>query len=212
MISTQLQSILKENGAYRLRPFVPILEKILSHYGSLTVLRDKDVLELGPGVRVDMMRFLQNVMGVRSISGTGSAVYWPWTQQRAFIRQHIVNQCFLEFFGSHRRAQYDLIYSRLVFEQHSIDPWRLLTGGAYWRQFKKMDFREFDETYPASIPNLRAVFKAAWKTLRPGGIIVSFVGKRKYTALDPAFLEGLRPSHYNIEEVGPLSAVITVKR
>jgi hypothetical protein len=206
----EVQELVTLRCPYALTPFIPILQQILSDFGELGNLNGKDVLELGPGARVDLMRYLLDKAELRSIAGAGHSMHRPWSRQRRFIREHVMNVRLLDYFKAPLVPRYDLIYSRFVFEQHSIDPWILLTSRAYWRQFKKKDFHDFDETYPASIPNLRAVFDRAWQVLRAQGLFVALIGKRKYAALDRDFLERYRPRVLNIRDIGRLSQIVTV--
>jgi hypothetical protein len=119
----------------------------------------------------------------------------------------------LEFFNAQRGGTgYDLIYSRLVMEQHSINPWILLSSQAYRQQFKKRRFADFDASYPGSIPNLQAVFRKAWALLKPGGVIISVIGKREYSALESSFLGGLKPRHTNLQDLGRLSRIVTLSK
>ena len=207
-----VQERIGQQSGYTLVPFAPILQQILAHFELLENLKDKDVLEVGPGTRVDLMRFLRDQVGSCRVVGAGRFVPRPWCRHRRFIREHVRNVRLLDFFAPPLEPTYDLIYSRFVFEQHSIDPWILLTSRAYWAQFKKNDFRDFDQTYPASVPNLQAVFRRAWQTLKPGGLMVSLIGKRKYSALDRHFLEQLKPEDLRIRELGSLSALVSVTR
>jgi len=206
----EVQELITPHRSYALTPFVPILQQVLNYFGDLGKLRGRDVLELGPGTRVDLMRFLSDKAELRSIKGVGHSVHRPWSRQRRFIRQHVMNVRLLDYLKAPLTPRYDLIYSRFVFEQHSIDPWILLTSRAYWRQFKKKDFHDFDQTYPASIPNLRSVFDRVWQVLRSQGLFVALIGKRKYAALDRDFLERYRPRVLNIRDIGRLSQIVTV--
>lgn len=204
-------SLIKTHPAYGLRPFAPILTEILGHFESLENLADRTVLELGPGSRVGLLRFLAQECAVKSIQGVGRSVLWPWTRHQAFMRAHVVNVRLLDFLGSQQQdAGYDLIYSRQVMEQHSIDPWILFGSQAYWQQFKQQKFTDFDASYPGSIPNLQAIFRRAWARLRPGGVIISHIGKRKYSALDRAFLDELKPSDNRAQDLGRFSLMVVV--
>ena len=210
---TEVSALVKAHSQYGLRPFSPILSEILAHFGSLDNLRDRTVLELGPGNRVGLMRFLAHETGVKSIQGAGKAILWPWTRHKTFIHAHVVNVQLLGFLTQQpQAATYDLIYSRLVMEQHSIDPWILLTSQAYRQQFKKRRFTDFDESYPASIPNLQAVFRRAWTRLNAGGIIVSHIGKRKYSALDRSFLDELQPAQIHVQDLARFSRMVTLTK
>ena len=208
---TDVSALVKAHSQYGLRPFSPILTEILRHFETLDNLKDRTVLELGPGNRVGLMRFLAQECAIKSIQGVGRSIQWPWTRHKAFIHAHVVNARLLDFLAQPQSAAtYDLIYSRLVMEQHSIDPWILLSSQAYRQQFKKRRFTDFDESYPASIPNLQAVFRQAWTRLRSGGMIVSQIGKRKYSALDRSFLDELKPRQIHAQDLGRLSRMVTL--
>jgi hypothetical protein len=208
---TDASALVKAYSQYGLRPFSPILTEILTHFETLDDLRDRTVLELGPGNRVELMRFLAQETAVKSIQGAGKSIVWPWTRHKAFIRTHVVNARLLDFLAQQQgAASYDLIYSRLVMEQHSIDPWILFASKAYRQQFKKRRFVDFDESYPASIPNLQAVFRRAWILLKPGGVIISHIGKRKYSALDRSFLDELKPRQIYEQDLGRFSRMVTL--
>jgi len=208
-----VSALLKTYPCYGLGPFSPILAEMLKHFETLDNLSGRTVLELGPGNRVELMRFLAQECAVESIQGVGRSIVWPWTRHKAFVRAHVMNARFLDFLGAKQRAaDYDLIYSRLVMEQHSIDPWILLGSEAYRQQFKKRRFADFDESYPGSIPNLQAVFRKAWALLKPGGVIISCIGKRKYSALDRPFLDDLKPSHIYAQDLGRLSRIVSLSK
>ncbi len=197
---------------YRLEPFHEILTDIETHVGSLDDFKDKHILELGPGRRVDLMRFWVHEIQAAQVTGAGKAMLFPWTRHKTFIDQHITNTRLLDFFQKAKPNRYDLIYSRLVFEQHSIDPWILLGCADYWNQFKKQNFQDFGENYPASVPNLQSIFSKAYKTLKPGGTIVSLIGKRQYSALDRGFLDKLKTDSVHIRDIGSLSRIVTVTK
>jgi len=207
-----VDALVKAHFQYRLADFADILTEVLAHWGSLDGLEGLDVLELGPNTKVAMMRFLASSVGVKSMRGVGETVLWPWTLHRAFLRDHVVFSRFLPFFERETSGRFDLIYSRHVMEQHSINPWVLLASRDFWAQFKKKAFGDFDVSYPSSLPNLQATFEAAWQTLRPGGLMVSQIAKRQYGCLDEAFLVTLDPPPTAVHrrDIGALSAMVTV--
>ncbi|MCH8218584.1 MAG: hypothetical protein IH892_17635 [Planctomycetes bacterium] len=210
----EVDALVNAHPQFRLAQFEDILTEMLAHWGSLDGLRGIDVLELGPNTRVEMMRFLETSAGVKSIRGVGQTVLWPWIPHQAFIRDHVESCRFLQFFERDTPSRFDLIYSRHVMEQHSIHPWVLLTSAAYWAQLKKKACADFDESYPSSVPNIQATFKAAWNALRPGGLIISQIGKRKYGCLDEAFLATLdpQPSAVHRRDIGSLSSMVTATK
>jgi hypothetical protein len=204
------QDIVRSAQGFRLTPFQDILSDILEQHNSLANLAQLDCLELGPANLVDMMRFLKIEARVKSMLGIGRGIRWPWTRHRAFIRDHTQNRPFLDYFKNNRSTHFDLIYSRHVMEQHSIDPWILLGSHAYWAQFKKQSFTDYDEHYPASPPNIQMTFNHAYRALKPGGLIVSQIAKQRFSCLDEAFLKTLKPSHISRRSIGRLSCIVTV--
>jgi hypothetical protein len=213
-VKQDVDAIIKTHPRYRLAPFADILTEMLAQGGTLDALKGIDALELGPSTRVGMMRFLETEVEVKSMRGVGQTVIWPWVPHRDFIRDHVASCRFLQFFQRDTASRFDLIYSRHVMEQHAINPWVLLTSAVYWAQFKKKAFADFDESYPSSVPNVQATFKAAWDTLRPGGLIISQIGKRKYGCLDEAFLGTLdpKPSAVHRRDIGSISAMVTATK
>ena len=194
--------------AYRIKPFGEILDEMVSWSGSFEALRGKRALELGPGTRVHMMRFLQEVAGVASAVGVGRAKVWPWTRRRTFLAENVVPSFMLDYLRQAAPASFDIIYSRHVMEQHSIDPWVLIFSRKYWRQFRGNRFQALGEDYPSSKANIQAVFREAWRALKPGGLIVSLIGKRKYSGLAPEFLQSLTPARVSVRALGRLSCVV----
>ncbi len=95
-------------------------------------------------------------------------------------------------------------------EQHSIHAGILLTSRVYWRYFKENRFKNQGEDYTSSIPNIRAIFKEAYRILKPGGAIISQIEKRKHSALDRSFLENLGPRQITERLLDRLSSIVTV--
>ena len=52
---TDVSALVKAYSQYGLRPFSPILTEILGHFETLDNLKDRTVLELGPGNRVGLI-------------------------------------------------------------------------------------------------------------------------------------------------------------
>jgi len=210
--SEETLSLIKNNKKFRLTPFHEILEEILQHFGSLEALKGRNILELGPGARTDLMRFLDLKFQPRSMEGAGRSVVWPFTSNKDFIRTHVKRTPFLKFFDAKGNKKYDLIFSRFVMEKHSISPWILLFSKAYWAQFKKKKFSDFDKNYPASLPNIQAVFTRAFKSLKPGGVIISLIAKKKNSGLDQNFLKSLKPVDVMVRDLRLFSSIVTVKK
>jgi len=106
----------------------------------------------------------------------------------------------------------DIIYSRHVLEKNSIHPFLLIKHPAYWKAIRENSINNPGSEFPASIANMQAVFKHAYRILKPGGIIISQIAKRKNSALTDDFISHLKPRPKKIEkkDLGRLSRIITV--
>ena len=107
---------------------------------------------------------------------------------------------------------FDIADSRHVMELHSIDPRVLLTSRRYWSQFTGRGFRDLGEDYPSSRANIRAVFAEVFRVVRPGGVIVSQIARKKNSCLDAEFVESLGPASIRERPLGRLSSIVTVVR
>lgn len=201
--------IIKAHRKYHLAPYREILTELLEHVGSLDTLKGTRILEIGPGNRVNLMRFLSEEIGV-SIHGIGLAPLWPWTPHRQYIREHITNAYLLDSLPNMEPQSYDIIYSRHVMEQHSIHAGMLLTSRIYWRYIRENRFKYPGEDFPSSLPNIQAIFRHCYRILKPGGIIISQIGRRRYSALDRPFLDSLNPRTISERHLGKISSIVTV--
>jgi hypothetical protein len=204
--------IAAEYRRYGLGPFLEILRELLAHAGSLEGLRGTRVLELGPRNKVGLMRFLLEVAHAEHIRGVGRMRIWPWTRNRAFVEEHVDDAYLLDHLRKVPSASYDIVYSRHVIEQHSIDPWVLLTSRRYWGQFAKGGFKDLGESYPSSCANVHAIFGEVFRIVKPGGPIVSQIAKTGNSGLDAAFLEGLGATSIRERSLGRRSSIVTVRR
>ncbi|MHC4945403.1 MAG: class I SAM-dependent methyltransferase [Planctomycetota bacterium] len=205
-----INSLVQRYRGYGLESFRHILEALLGHAGSLEAFKDKRFLELGPGTRIGLLRFLKEEAGAEHVQGLGKMMIWPWTGHRAFVRAHVENAYLLDALRPIPSASYDAVYSRRVMEQHSIDPWILISSRRFWGRFKGHGFRKLDQDYPSSQANIQAVFKEAYRILKPGGIMVSEIGRRRFSCLDPGFLERFHPKESMEKPFGKMSSLITV--
>lgn len=208
-ISETASSLVKQYRKYGLQPFQEILHELLVHSGSLEGLRGAGVLELGPSTKVSLMQFLKDCAHVGQIRGVGRMPVWPWTRRRAFIEANVDNVFMLDHLCKVPAKSYDIVYSRHVMEQHSIDPLILLGSKVYWRQFKNNGFKNLGEDYPSSHPNVQAIFRQVHRIVKPGGLIVSQIAKKKNSGLPTDFLESLNPTRLEQRSLRGMSTLIT---
>ncbi|GEM_PF-4623079 len=205
------KSILKSYRKYRLKKYGTILSEILAYYGDLSDIHGKRILELGPGRHLNLLRFFKNETNAKIVFGVGKSFIWPWMKSE--YRSLVHDSYILNFLKSQGSKKYDLIYSRYVMEEHSIDPIILLRSKIYWRYLKENRLANPDRYFPSSIPNMQAIFAEAYKHLSPGGILISEIAKMKNSALDDAFLEAFHWRSLKKRKIGRLSQVVSgVKR
>jgi hypothetical protein len=206
-----VRALVEAHPAYRLSAFREILAEMLKAVGGVEGLADKHILELGPGRRLDLLRFLAAETRAASVRGIGKTPRPPRPRPDGSGNRVVVENAYLlPSLRGLRPATIDIVYSRYVMEQHSINPWVLLTSRVYWRYFRENRFRRPGEDYPSSKPNLQAVFREACRVLKPGGIIISQMAKKRYSVLDGDFLDSCRLSRSSRRELGKLSLIVTV--
>ena len=201
-------AIVKTHRKYRLAPYREILAELIEHAGPIDLLKNKRILELGPGNRVNLMRFLSEEMGA-SVRGIGRAPLWPWKPHSDYIANHVTNAFLLDHLPGIESQSYDIIYSRHVAEQHSIHVAILLTSRIYWRYIRENRFKTPGEDFPSSLPNIHAIFRHCYRILKPGGVIISQIGRRRYSALDRPFLDTFKPRTIAERPLGKMSCMVT---
>ncbi len=209
-ISEQTEQLIRQYGSYRLRPFRFIIDEIIAHFGSLEALHGKKILELGPGSKLNLLVFLIKETPAQSVHAVGRYPGWSWMPHAAIRELYVENAELYQFLKKIPSKSFDLIYSRHVMEAHSIHPFILLGSREYWRAIKQGTIQHPDENFPASIPNLQAAFKQAFRTLNPGGVIISQIAKKKHSALDDGFLAKTAAKNIRRKMLGRLSEIVTV--
>ena len=116
------------NKKYGLKDFEYILDSILNWCGGLDNLKDKSILELGPGTKLNMLNFLKNETDAANVTAAGKTL---------FSTDVSVTDCYiLPYLKKQKSKSIDLIYSKHLFEASSIHPFLLLSHPAYWRAIK----------------------------------------------------------------------------
>ncbi len=202
------EDLIRKYKKYRLKDFKEIIRALIAHLGDIEDLKGKTILELGPGSRQNLIRFLRNETGAASVLAAGKTI----TLMGKKSDEKPADTYLLPFLKSQKAKSIDIIYSRHVLEKNSIHPFLLIKHPAYWKAIRDNSINNPGSDFPASIANMQAVFNQAYRILKPGGIIISQIAKRKNSALTDAFLSRLkpRPKRVKTKELGRRSKIITV--
>lgn len=175
-------------------------------------LKGRRVLELGPGKRSILLRYVKNACNANRVLGMGREPRLRLFPRSHFHRRHVVN-CFLPS-GMYPVPDhsFDLIISRHFFEEYSINPRILLSSPVYWRCIVSNGFHHRGEDFPASRSNLESVFSQAWRVLRPGGWLISQVARRDRSVLTGEFLSRIPFGRVFQWNIGSWSRIISLQK
>jgi len=176
-------------------------------FGDLHGVAGKRVLELGPGRREDLLELLLHFKAEASAVGM-STPRW-WNRKRQLVSPRIRSAYIYPFLTSEPSESYDLIISRHVLEQYSLDAGLLLKDPAFKEAIRSNSFKDLPESFPASQKNLLAIFMACYRVLKPGGVLITQVAKKKVAILTEAGLQEFRPSKFRFRSLGRLSEIST---
>jgi len=207
----QLKQTLKEFKAYHLKLFSEILRETLNHFGSLQALNDCRILELGPGGKRNMLRFFQQEASPKEVRGIGRMPGRLGAKNKD-ENIKLSNTFLLPALRSFKSQSYQLIYSRHVLEEHSINPLVLLSSSVYWRAIKENRIKNPDKYFPSSRANILAVLKEAFRVLKPGGLLLAQVAKDKNCPINEAVMKPLSIRKYRKRKLDRLSALWIISK
>jgi len=199
--------LFQQYAHYHLKQFEAILDELLNWSGTFERLKGKHILELGPGNRLGLLHFLSEESGA-AVEGVGKTIYIKKLPAAALVS----DSDFQPFFKTVRAKSYDVIYSRYVFETNSYHPLLLLKHPNYLKAIAQNTISNPYADFPSSLGDKQTVFKQAYRALKPGGIIISHLVKRKNSALTDDFLSTLKPKPKEVrsENLKGFSAMVVV--
>lgn len=207
-----VKQLLKAYPKYHLKLFSQILQEIVLYYELPGALRAKTVLELGPGTKMNLLRFFARESGAQSLTGVGRIPEWLWFPGRQEMKNYLKNSYILPFLNKQKSKSVDLIYSRHVMEKHSIHPLLLLKHPAYRKALKEKRLANPGKDFPSSAANIQAIYKETFRLLKPGGLLVAQIGKKKNSVLTDDFIKTLHLSKINVRSIGYLSQIVTMQK
>lgn len=192
-----------------LKPFGEILTELEWALDDIDKFKALDILELGPGNESGLLKSLSELCEKGTVAGVGisSKPLLPWRKVPKSV--NIQRSLILPYLRELEASSLDLIYSRHVLELHSMDARLLIRHPEYKKAIRENAFQDLPESFPAGQKNILAIFAACYRALRPGGILITQVAKRKFAVLTEAGLQSFEPSKLRFRSLGRLSEIST---
>ncbi|MBN2534967.1 MAG: hypothetical protein JXB88_18945 [Spirochaetales bacterium] len=163
-----LTGILKEAGS-SFKPFKHIIREILREHRDFDLLRSRKIIELGPGDNFTLIEYLSRFAEVEAAGLSHALACKPGYLKEEYI---------YDYLASKKQNSSDLIYSRRLMEEHSLEAPLLLKTDIYKRLLSEGPSDDLWLQYPGSRLYLIRCYKEARRVLKTGGIIISHVGNR----------------------------------
>lgn len=164
------------------RFYYPVLTELLREFGSLDKLKDKQILELGPGGNLHLAEKLHTLSKFQAV-GLSQFVHsqFDW----------LVEKDIYHYLAAQKEETFDVIYSRRVMEQNSFEPGLMVQQEFYHKLIREgADKTEMVE-YQGSKLNLIRNYIEIQKVLKLNGIVISHVGNRRLAAFHDQHLHKL---------------------
>lgn len=200
--------LIKQFKNYRLKDFRYILDVLLDWSVDLKGFEGKSILELGPGTKLNLLKFLEQETSAARVAGVGKTIKLMKSDSNILVSDSYI----LTFLKEQKTKSFDAVYSRHLFEANSIHPFLLIKHPVYWKTIKENCFANPGSDFPSSIANMQAIFFEVYRLIKTNGLIISQIAKREYSALTPDFLKSLKPRPKQIEQndFGKYAQLVTV--
>ena len=205
-----LSDLKQDYPEYSLKKFEFILAEIIAHFPNFPELPELTVIELGPGPNLNLLRFIRDHSQALSVTGIGLTKASFWQKKRLVEDDLLILDSFiLPALRDKKPNSVDLIISRHVLEQHSIEAAILLKNPRFRHAIRNNQFGNLPESFPASVKNIQVIFGECYRILKPGGVIITQVAKKKYRVLIQAGLEAFKPAELTFKDIGKFSEIST---
>ena len=94
-IERKIKILIGSQKKYHLRIFRPILYEIFSFYENMEAMQGVNILELGPGTKVNLLRFFAEQSGAGLVEGIGRIPQWLYFPGRKATRNYVQNSYIL---------------------------------------------------------------------------------------------------------------------
>ena len=167
-LELKVKKILEDSGQ-QFRPYKYIIREIIREHRDFDLLKDRKIIELGPGDNFTLINYLSQFTYVEA-----AGLSFALQNKPKYLREEYI----YDYLASKKNNSVDLIYSRIVMEEHSFEAPLLLQSDAYKRLMTEGPSHDLWMQYPGSLQYIMSCYKEMRRVLKTGGIIISHVGNR----------------------------------
>jgi len=150
--------------------FAPLLAEFGKYY-SKTEFQKLNILELGPGIKIQLAQFLIAKFSSLQLNCVGIPKYY---RSLYYYKRKNINEYLLSLPDN----SLDIVYSRFVLEEFSYHPLPLFFSSSFWKLFLSNNNLKVKEKLPGSYEYLLRTYKILGNKLKSGGRIISMLVNR----------------------------------
>jgi hypothetical protein len=188
----------------KIHKFAPLLAEFGKYY-SKSEFQNLNILELGPGIKIQLAQFLLTKFSSLKLNCVGIPRYY---RSLSYYKRKDINDYLLSL-PDH---SLDAVYSRFVLEEFSYHPLPLVFSSIFWRLFLSNNNLKIKEKLPGSYEYCLRTYRILGNKLKPGGRIISMlVNRNRGINLAKDKITKL----FKIETcfaIGPRKGIITLQR
>jgi len=154
----------------KVHKFAPLLAEFGKHYSKIK-FQNLYILELGPGIKIQLAQFLINKFASLELNCVGIPKYYL---SHSYYKRKNIN----EYLLSLPDHSLDIVYSRFVLEEFSYHPLPLFFSSHFWKLFISKNNSNVKEKLPGSYEYWLRTYEILGNKLKPGGRIISVLADR----------------------------------
>lgn len=187
-LELKIKKILKDSGKH-FRPYKFIIREIIREHKDFDLLKNRKIIELGPGDNFTLINYLSQYTFVEA-----AGLSFALQNKPKYLREEYIH----DYLASKKANSVDLIYSRIVMEEHSFEAPLLLQSDIYKRLMTEGPSHNLWMQYPGSLQYIMNCYKEIQRVLKTGGIIISHVGNRSKSQFHNSYFEQETGLHLEI--------------
>jgi len=153
-----------------IQKFAPLLAEFGKYYSKIK-FQKLNILELGPGIKIQLAQFLLAKFSPLQLSCVGIPKYY---RSLSYYKRKDINKYLLSL----PDCSLDVVYSRFVLEEFSYHPLSLFFSSTFWKLFLSCNNSNMKEKLPGSYEYWLRTYQILGKKLKPNGRIISMLVDR----------------------------------